>query len=205
MTKTAFSAWDNRIAPVFDAARQIHVVEAESGKVIAEAEELLGSDLPVQKALRLAELGISTLICGAISRTLREMVAANGIRVISFVTGELREVIRAWLAGGLDATAFAMPGCGGRGRFQGRDFSQEVQFMNGRSGMGRGGGRGMGRGGGRSMGRGSLRAGRMGGGFAGGPGGNCVCPKCGHRETHQQGVPCMERKCPKCGAAMARE
>jgi hypothetical protein len=66
-----------------------------------------------------------------------------------------------------------------------------------------GGGRGQGGGGGR--GRGGKRPGRMGGPLAAGPGGNCVCPQCGAKEPHQRGVPCPQRKCPKCGAAMTRE
>jgi hypothetical protein len=41
-------------------------------------------------------------------------VAAYGIRLIPFVAGDLREVIRAWLGGKLECDAFAMPGCCGR-------------------------------------------------------------------------------------------
>lgn len=44
----------------------------------------------------------------------------------------------------------------------------------------------------------------LGGGFALGPGGECICPNCGHRVPHQLGVPCYEVKCPKCGAVMTR-
>lgn len=114
--KAAFAYWDNRIAPVFDIARQIHVVEAESGRIVAETEEILTDDLPVQKVIRLAELGVGTLVCGAISRPLHEMVAAYSIEVIPFVAGGLSEVIQAWLSDKLEHDTFAMPGCCGHGR-----------------------------------------------------------------------------------------
>lgn len=65
---------------------------------------------------------------------------------------------------------------------------------------GGGGSKGQGPGGG-SPGQGGGR----GGGFRPGPGGMCLCPACGEKAAHQQGIPCFEVKCPKCGAAMIRE
>lgn len=200
--KTAFAYWDNRIAPVFDIARQIHVVEAESGRIVAETGEALADDLPVQKVIRLAELGVGTLVCGAISRPLHAMVAAYGIQVIPFVAGDLSEVIQAWLSGNLERDTFAMPGCCGRGRrrrWGACGMNQEEYLMNGRK---RGG---MGQGGGQGQGRGGQCRGRMGGPLAGGVVGTCLCPKCGHREPHERGVPCVQKQCPKCGTAMTRE
>jgi hypothetical protein len=47
--------------------------------------------------------------------------------------------------------------------------------------------------------------GRMGGNRPGsGPGGYCICSKCGVRLTHQQGTPCYNLNCPKCGTTMVR-
>jgi hypothetical protein len=54
---------------------------------------------------------------------------------------------------------------------------------------------------GRGAGRGP---GRMSGRQAGGPGGNCVCPKCGHKVKHTAGQPCYQMECPKCGTQMTR-
>ena len=64
----------------------------------------------------------------------------------------------------------------------------------------------MGRGRRGGAGQGAGRApGRMGGSKAAGPGGQCVCPACGHRVTHVAGQPCYDKACPKCGTRMVRE
>jgi predicted Fe-Mo cluster-binding NifX family protein len=233
MMKAAFAYWDDRIAPVFDTARRIHVVEADSGRIVDETGEVLGDVLAAQKALRLVELGVGTLVCGAISRSYHETVAAYGIRVIPFVAGDLSEVIQAWLSGNLESDTFVMAGCSvrGRGLRQGmRSTGKDESRLNGkrRGGTGPGGGADQGReggsygkeemtmprgdgtgpggpGGGKGRGPVGQGRGRRGGPLAGGPVGTCVCPKCGHREPHERGAPCVQKKCPKCGTAMTRQ
>ena len=56
------------------------------------------------------------------------------------------------------------------------------------------------------LGRGRVAGGRgrMGGPLAAGPGGICKCPKCGYEEAQIRGVPCMSKRCPKCGSLMRR-
>ncbi|GEM_PF-521200 len=108
--KTAFSVWEQRIAPVFDTAKQLYLVESENGLVTAEAAYLVDVDL-TRRLAWLTARGVQTLVCGAVSRPLQERLAAAGIQVVPFVAGELRAVIRASLDGTLCGAAFAMPGC----------------------------------------------------------------------------------------------
>lgn len=114
--RAAFPTWDGRLAPVFDAAREITIVDVRSGQVVARTEETLPDGLPAQKVMRLSDFGVGTLVCGAISWPLREMATSAGITVFPFVAGELDRAIEAWLAGTVASGHLAMPGCGGRGR-----------------------------------------------------------------------------------------
>jgi predicted Fe-Mo cluster-binding NifX family protein len=190
--KAAFSVWDNRIAPVFDVARHILLVETKSGRIVKEQQATLADAVPLQKAACLAELDVDVLVCGAVSRALQEVLAAYEIRTIPFVAGNLRQVIGAWLAGKREIELFAMPGCCKKKRriCASREVREEVFDMRGRGGSGMGGGR---------------RGGRMEGPLAAGPAGYCVCPQCGHKEPHQVAIPCTQKQCPKCGVALVRE
>lgn len=197
--KTAFAYWDERIAPVFDVARQIYLVEIRAGRIVRENHEVLPADPPVKKVLRMVSMDVNSLVCGAISRPLYEILTAHGISVFPFVAGDLGCVVRAWLDGQLDGRNFKMPGCWGRGPHGfGRMgfFQQEGYFMNGRR---------QGAGGGQGRGQGGQRLGRMGGPQAAGPAGYCVCPRCGETVEHRAGMPCVEQKCPKCGSTMRRQ
>ena len=109
--KVAFSVWDNRIAPVFDVARLLHIVHSEAGRIVGESDETIVNDGPTQRALHLVELGVSTLICGGISRQLLRAISAYGICVIPFIAGDLQEVIQAQLAGTILREEYSMPGC----------------------------------------------------------------------------------------------
>ncbi|MDY0270016.1 NifB/NifX family molybdenum-iron cluster-binding protein [Trichloromonas sp.] len=230
--KTAFASWENRIAPVFDTARELVLVECEGGQILRQERQSLVDEASLARALHLMELGVETLVCGAISRALHEMLLAYGIQVRGFVTGDLNEVIRAWFDGGLEQEVFVMPGCRGLGGY-GRHIVREENAMPGQGrnqgsgsgrgmgrgqgqgmgrgmgqgqgqGMGRGMGQGMGQGQGQGQGQGIAGRGRQGGALGAGPSGFCLCPKCGHRQAHDRGRPCVEQLCPDCGTALIR-
>lgn len=207
--KIAFAYWENRIAPVFDTAQQILIIDTLDGYQDQDKKNLQLDEHPLRKALFLAELGINILVCGAISKQMYSLVAAYGIDIIPFVAGELSDVIKACLSGDLKHERFSMPGCCARGKQRsGRRQGMYVEGFNmnnkGQRGAGMGAGRGSGQGAGRGQGRNTTGRGRMGGPLSAGPAGNCLCPVCGHQQPHERGAPCVTLQCPKCGAAMVR-
>jgi predicted Fe-Mo cluster-binding NifX family protein len=205
--KTAFTVWKNRIAPLFDVSREIHVVEMKSGQIVAQSRVLLENAVPAFKARQLGEMGIDTLVCGAISRAMQDMVMAYGITLVAFISGDLNGVIDAWQSDKLCTEAFRMPGSCGHaewGFHQGPTTKKGDKTVN----SNRGSARKQDRGGKEVQGRGSSGRGRRrqnaGIGQAAAGDGTCICAICGHQEVHQRGVPCMTQICPKCGGAMTR-
>lgn len=123
LMKTAFPYWHNRIAPVFDTACQILIVEAEAGLIAGRQRVILPDDEPAVKVLRLVELAIDSLVCGALSRPVFQMATAYGIKVTPFIAGDLDEIVRSWVAGKLNHEECAMPGCRMRGGRRLKDAS----------------------------------------------------------------------------------
>ena len=60
--KAAFAYWGTRIAPVFDTAQQIRVIDVEANRIVAQTNEILDDQMPARRAFRLAELGIGALV-----------------------------------------------------------------------------------------------------------------------------------------------
>ena len=116
LMRVAVPTWANRVSPVFDVARQLVVTEIENGAVVSRNEAQIEETEPMTRAKRVADLGVSVLICAAISMPLEVMLASAGVRVIPHTCGPVEDVLRAFVSGRLTDQAFLMPGCCGRRR-----------------------------------------------------------------------------------------
>ena len=182
MMKLAIPIWNERVSPVFDTAARLLVVDLDDGGERARDEIALTAEFPPHRVRRLVELGVDTLICGAVSNPLGTLVVSAGITLIPFVSGQVDEVLGAFMAGRLDDTGYLMPGCGGgrrrwagrcgrgAGGGMGRGANTGGDIMARGRGQGQGGGQGKGRGGGMGRGQGQGRGGGMGGGMGQGQG-----------------------------------
>ena len=120
----------------------------------------------------LTKLEIDTLICGAVSGGVSNIIRSCDIELIPFISGRLDEVVTVYLRENRITTDFLMPGCGRRHRNRLcensiRNSPEEVNTMNKRNGQcpnGRGQGQGQGK---RRDGSGMGQGRKQGGGQTG--------------------------------------
>ena len=112
--KAALTVWDGRMAPVFDVSREALVLTIENGAITSRSIENIETPMAPLKLERLTDLGIQTLVCGAITEPLQHELSVRGVKVIGFVAGEIDEVVKSLLDGTLPTRALSMPGCCGR-------------------------------------------------------------------------------------------
>jgi len=109
--KIAIPVYGDYVSNVFDFAHRLLLVDIENGRETNRSEvELENLSLP-QRADKLKTLTVDVLICGAVSRLLANMVTQSGIEVLPYITGNIENVLGAYIAGQLIRPEFSMPGC----------------------------------------------------------------------------------------------
>jgi predicted Fe-Mo cluster-binding NifX family protein len=118
--KVAVTIWKGLISPVADLSQDLLLVDVGSQSILSRHHEHFENDSPFHRAKKLDDLGVKTLICGAISSFYGALVEGYGIRLISFVHGQADEVLDAFLNNVLIDPKFVMsgylPACNKRGR-----------------------------------------------------------------------------------------
>ena len=111
MMRIAIPIRDGCVSPAFDFSHRLLLVEFEDGREVRRSEAALFPESIAQRAGRLRELEVDTLICGAISRDLARSVTGTGIEILAYVTGPVDEVLKAYITDQLADPRFALPCC----------------------------------------------------------------------------------------------
>ncbi len=178
-----------RVAPVLDWCSRIQIFPMDSSYKGAGRVLILPHLDATQRLKVLRAEGVSILICGTLSVDLLRHARRLGLIIISGVAGEVEEVVRSYWKNTLDHPKFWLPGC--RGPRQ-HCSSRMVRGLPGDS-----------------VTRPRGRNGRIGRSnqpraIGLGPGGFCLCPACSFKIPHEQGIPCVQVRCPRCGQIMER-
>jgi len=114
--RIALPVWGDRISPVFDTAEQLLVVDFEGRQEISRHRlDMGGGSLPTRLE-GLKARSPEVLLCGAISRPLVDLLDSAGIEVIPFLSGNIEDLLQAYLEERLPDPRYLMPGCLGRKR-----------------------------------------------------------------------------------------
>lgn len=179
----------SRVAPVLNWCTRIQIFPAEPSRERLGQELILPHLEAAQRLEVLRDHGVSTLICGAVSVDLLRRARELGLTVVSGVAGEVEEVVQSFWQNNLDQPKFRLPGCRGARRHRSGWRGRQDGLCNGQARAGD------------HLGRGdrdpSLAPGP-------GPGGFCRCPACHFKVVHEQGIPCIQVQCPRCGQRMER-
>ena len=122
--RSAVPIWEDRVSPVLDTASRLLVIEVENHREASRFETTLDEQDLYRRCFRIQNLGLDTLICGAISRPYFRRLMATGITVISGISGNPDAVLNAYLQGTLSHSRFSMPG------FKGDSFRKCIKHMN---------------------------------------------------------------------------
>ena len=112
----AVPVYKDRISPLLDVAKRFAVYEITEGEIKQKITIDINTESESHKVEKLSELGVSLIIGGAISGFISQMISEKGIRLISWVSGQVDEVIEAYLRRELTSCLMQKPFCKRRRR-----------------------------------------------------------------------------------------
>lgn len=190
MAMIAIPVLRSRVAPVLNWCSRVKIFPREPSPDGFSQELVLPHLEAAQRLKVLRDQGVNTLICGALSTDLLFYAQELGLTIISGVAGEVEEVVSSYWQNSLDQPRFRLPGCRGTRRYR-------RGWRRGSAGPCKGEAEAQGVGTSKNRRDGARAAGL-------GPGGSCVCQACGFQVPHEQGIPCIQVRCPRCGQPMDR-
>jgi hypothetical protein len=103
------ACYGTRLASLYEGATEFKLFRVGDDHDTYPAGQIsLPSRDPLGRASLLCSCGVTFLLCGAISEGSCRLLQENGIEVVSWIRGEIPEVLSAWLSQNLDG--LSLPG-----------------------------------------------------------------------------------------------
>ncbi len=115
--KLAIPLFGTRISPRFDCAQELLIFTIEDGKILKKEKLLWRGVSPYDRIAELGKMGVNMVICGSVDGFFHNLLHQRGIRVYSWVTGDVEKAVELFLIGELQPGMILMPG-GRRGRWR---------------------------------------------------------------------------------------
>jgi predicted Fe-Mo cluster-binding NifX family protein len=107
--KVAIPRFGEFVAPCFEYSATIAIFITRGRQIVDQTDFRLQSRDPVDRVRLLRDQGVETLICGGVQDRFEDLVVASGIRVVSWVSGRVEELLKLFLDGRLASSAAPGP------------------------------------------------------------------------------------------------
>ncbi len=108
-----------RISPLMDVAKKFAIFELEDGEIRQKLLIDIHADVEPYRVEKLKEIGVTLIICGAASGFISNLIVERGIRLISWASGPVDEVIERYINNEIISCCAGAPGLGRRRRRRG--------------------------------------------------------------------------------------
>jgi predicted Fe-Mo cluster-binding NifX family protein len=108
IVRVAMPRFGEMIAPCFGYSATITIFTIRRGKVVDDVDFCLQSTNILDRVRLLRDQKVNTLICGGLQERLEDILKTNGVRVISWVSGRVDELLDCFMRGELVAGAACM-------------------------------------------------------------------------------------------------
>jgi predicted Fe-Mo cluster-binding NifX family protein len=93
----AVPSFQERVSPLLDVSDRYAIFETENGEIKQKVTITVPSESGPQRIEKLKDIGVNTIICGAVSGYVAHIVDEKGIRLFPMIYGPIDEVIEQYL------------------------------------------------------------------------------------------------------------
>lgn len=116
----AIPVFQERISPLLDEAKRFILLETEDGQIVQRTTITLSAESATLRIAKLWEIGVGSIISGAVSGFLSRFISEQGFMHYPWVSGPVDEVIDRFMAGSLKIAHDCTKPCRGTARSCGR-------------------------------------------------------------------------------------
>ncbi|MBN2160134.1 MAG: hypothetical protein JW807_12120 [Spirochaetes bacterium] len=114
----ALPVYQERVSPLMDVSSKYAIYETIDGVIQHRSDISLAASGELQRVEKLKELGVTTIICGAVSCCVADMIVEKGMRLLPMIYGSIDEIVEKYLNHTLssDGQSTADSACRGKKR-----------------------------------------------------------------------------------------
>ncbi len=129
METIAITNWNKIVSPLYDSACCLLIFKSDGSDTSID----ISNFTIAEKAFACKEAGVNILICGAISNIGNAALLENGVKVVSWISGPVADIIASFRNNKDITSLYSMPGCrrrickGRKQRNRGNCFSSLIE------------------------------------------------------------------------------